>query len=66
MKQSYFTTAILRAEEGMWLTQAGEVAGSERVFAREVALGRNDVPANWREISDGEKRELERERPEIN
>lgn len=62
MKQTTFTTIILEAAEGMYLTQAAEVAAGERVVGRTVALGANDAPGNWREITAEEAAEIERQR----
>lgn len=60
MKQTSFTTTILRAEKGKYLTQVADVDISDRVIGDTVALGKNDVPANWREISATEKARYER------
>lgn len=52
MKQQTFTTTILEAEEGMYLTQASEdIDIKERIVGTTVAVGRNDSPDNWKEIS---------------
>ncbi len=61
MKQTSFTTTILKADNGKYLTQTASVDIRERIIAKEVALGKNDVPANWREISDAEKDMYERQ-----
>ncbi len=64
MKQEQFTTTILIAEQGKYLIQAAEVDIHERTFGETVALGRNDVPANWREITATEKESYESQREE--
>ena len=50
MKQKEFTTIILEAEEGKYLTQVANVPISERSVVTKVAIGKNDSPDNWREI----------------
>lgn len=55
MKQQQFTTTILKADDGKYLTQSADVDISERIIAKEIAIGKNDVPANWREISASQK-----------
>lgn len=45
------------AKEGMWLTQAYEMNDVERIYCKEVALGRGDKEENWRDASDGEYEE---------
>lgn len=61
MKQEQFTTTILSAEKGKYLTQSHNVDISRRVIAQTVALGKNDSPANWREISATEKEMYEKQ-----
>lgn len=61
MKQEQFTTTVLIAEKGKYLTQVAEVDITERVIGEKVALGKNDVPANWREISASEKAAYEQQ-----
>lgn len=50
MKTEKFTTTILVAAEGMFLTQAGETAPADRAVAGRVYLGKGDSPENWTEI----------------
>jgi len=45
------------AKEGMWLTQAYEMNDMERLYCKEVALGRGDKEENWRDASDEEYEE---------
>lgn len=49
MTQENFTTVILKADEGMFLTQKGEP--ERRSIAGTVYLGRGDSPDNWVEIT---------------
>lgn len=59
MQQSQFTTTILKAEENHYLTQVDKnIPILDRLFCREVALGLNDSPANWKEITEEEYNEL--------
>ena len=43
--------------EGMWLTRID--ADTDRIFSKEVFLGVNDSPENWREATEQEKIEYE-------
>lgn len=61
MKQQDYTTTILTADEGMVLTQAGDVPLIERVFGSTVSLGSNDKVSNWCEITETEAHELKSE-----
>lgn len=55
MKQETFTTIIIEAEEGKYLTQASsEIDAKDRITAKKVALGKNDSPSNWIEIEEEE------------
>ncbi len=54
MKKSEFTTVIITADEGMYLTQSADVAISERIICTEVALGCNSSPGEWKEITKEE------------
>lgn len=54
MKQESFT--VLFAEDDKYLTQVADMDINERVIGRTVALGKNDTPENWREISAEEKK----------
>lgn len=61
MRQESFTTIIIEAEEGKFLTQASQdIDIKDRVIGTKVALGRNDSPDNWCEISKADKEEFER------
>lgn len=61
MKQTSFTTIILTAGRGKYLTQASQdIDIKDRVIGKRVALGANDSPENWCEISEADKGEFER------
>ena len=51
MTQTNYTMRVLHAEPGHYLTQAAEVATSERIVTDTVYLAANDSPANWMEIT---------------
>lgn len=60
MKQETFTTIIIEAEEGKYLTQASsDTPIAQRVCATKIALGRNDSPENWVEITAEQAKEIE-------
>lgn len=44
----------LTPSEGMVLTQAAEVADKDRVFSDKIYLGVNDLPQNWKEVSEAD------------
>lgn len=48
---------IINAKEGMWLTQAQELDDNQRLYCKEVALGKGDKEENWRDASDEEYEE---------
>lgn len=58
MVQSEFTTIILKADEGMVLTQVGDTSLNERILASEIALGRYDSADNYKEITETEAMEI--------
>lgn len=62
MKQETFTTIVLHAEEGKFLTQAADVPIEARVIGTTIALGKNDSPENWKEISAYKAKMYEREK----
>lgn len=68
MTATNFTTVILKPDTDMYLTQKEDVDILERVIATTVALGKNDSPDNWVEISkekaDTYKKEQEDAREE--
>lgn len=51
MKSNSFTTTIIYPENGFLLTQSDNVELKDRIFASEIALGKNDDASNWKEIS---------------
>jgi len=53
------------AKEGMWLTQAYEMNDIERLYCKEVMLGRGDKEENWRDASDEEYEEWFKRREAI-
>lgn len=59
MKSSNYQVIVLEADENMWLTQVADVAPVERVFSKKVFLAVNDTPANWHEVDDAYKAEIE-------
>lgn len=61
MKSSNYQVIVLEADENMWLTQVADVAPVERVFSKKVFLAVNDTPANWHEVDDAYKAEIEAE-----
>lgn len=54
MESNKFTTTIVTAEKGKYLTQAGDIEIMNRVIAERIALGINDSIANWVEITQEE------------
>lgn len=60
MKQTSFTTIIIEAEEGKFLTQvSNDIDINERVIGKKIAIGSNDSPDNWCEITADEKEQFE-------
>ena len=51
MKTEEFTTIMLTADEGHFLTEREDVPILQRTVATTVAVGRNDSAENWVEIS---------------
>lgn len=59
MKNENYTTIILTAEEGHYLTQASDdIDIMNRVIATRVALGKNSSQEDWKEITKEEGDEL--------
>lgn len=58
MTQTDYTTRVLNAEKGSFLTQAGDVPISDRAVTDTVYLAATDSPANWREITAKEAEEI--------
>lgn len=61
MKSNVFTTTIIYPENGYLLTQSHDVDLKDRIFAKEIALGKNDDASNWKEISFQEAEQLKAE-----
>lgn len=57
MTEQLVTLRKLVPSEGLWLTRTD--ATTDRVFSKEVFLGINDSPDNWREATEQEKIEYE-------
>lgn len=57
MKQIEVTIIILKADEGKYLTQVSEDI-DKRIVVPEIALGSNDSPDNWKEITVEEAEEI--------
>ena len=51
---------VLKAKEGMWLTQSADIPSEERVFTDSVFLAVNDSEDRWRDATNEEKDEWER------
>lgn len=62
LTEQQVTLRKLTPSEGMWLTRTD--ATTDRVFSKEVFLGINDSPDNWREATEQEKLEMEAEQAE--
>ncbi len=58
MTQEQYTTMVLKADEGMALTQAGDVSIRDRIITGTVYLAANDSPDNWKEITEAEGAEI--------
>lgn len=57
MKTETIIIEKLTAAEGMTLTNGG-------AFGKEIYLGCNDSPDNWREVTDAEAMQMQAERGE--
>lgn len=58
MKIENYTTTVINAEEGNYLTQVADVDIMKRLIVRTVALGRYDSAENWKEIPEEEAQSL--------
>ncbi|MDE5625209.1 MAG: hypothetical protein K2I61_02690 [Muribaculaceae bacterium] len=58
MTQTDYTTRVLHADQGHFLTQRAEVAIADRAVTDTVYLAATDTPDNWREITAGEAGEI--------
>lgn len=51
---------IVTADENKWLTQKEEVGDNNRLYTKEIRLGKFDKSDNWRDADDTEKEEFEK------
>ena len=58
MASENFTTTVLTAEEGKYLTQSGEVEITELVIATKTAIGKGGTATDWKEITAEEAAEI--------
>lgn len=59
MKQKQFTTTVIEADEDKFLTQASkDIDINDRVIGTKIAIGANDSPDNWCEISKADAEEF--------
>ena len=56
MVESTYTTRVLTASEGCFLTQANLESVENAILSTEVYLAVNDSPENWKEITEEEAR----------
>lgn len=54
MVESTYTTRVLTASEGCFLTQANLESAENAILSTEVYLAVNDSPENWKEITEEE------------
>lgn len=50
---------IVTADDGKWLTQKEEVGDNNRVYTKDLRLGKFDTVDNWREADDEERKAYE-------
>ncbi len=62
METTQFTTTVIKADNGKFLTQSGDIDIKERVISTTIALGKNDSVLNWREISATEAESYRKEK----
>lgn len=51
---------IITADENKWLTQKEDVGDNNRLYTKELRLGKFDSSDNWRDADDAEKIEFEK------
>lgn len=51
---------IITADENKWLTQKEDVGDNNRLYTKELRLGKFDSSENWRDADDAEKVEFEK------
>lgn len=65
MTTEEFTTQVIKAAEGKYLTEAYDVDIKERTIGTVVALGKGQSADNWKEISAKEADKLRAEKAEV-
>ena len=50
---------IITADENKWLTQNAVINDNNRVYTKQLRLGKNDKADNWRDADETEKLEYE-------
>lgn len=58
MTQTDYTTRVISADPGSFLTQAGDAPIPDRAVTETVYLAATDSPENWREITAKEAEEI--------
>lgn len=58
MTTENYTSTILTASEGFYLTQIADVEHSERIVATKIALSKFSTADDWKEISKAEGDEI--------
>lgn len=51
---------IITADENKWLTQKEDVGDNNRLYTKELRLGKFDSSDNWRDADDAEKAAFEK------
>lgn len=54
MDTTNFKTTILRASEGMYITQVADVDVMDRIISKTIALGKNSSVEDYKEITEEE------------
>ena len=54
MDTTNFKTTILRASEGMYITQVADVDVMDRIVSKTIALGKNSSVEDYKEITEEE------------
>ena len=57
---------LLKANNGRYLTQSGDVPVEERIFKTLVALGTTAEAAQWKEVTEAEKSAIMKKRRYLN
>lgn len=65
MEVQNFTTKVIKASEGKFLTQVDDTVSIEsRITSDTIALGKNDSAENYKEISEEEANEIRKKQEE--